>query len=36
LSQADAAKIEVLGKRATDHVRKYDPAHNIEQVLKWM
>jgi uncharacterized protein (DUF362 family) len=36
LGQGDLSKIEILGERVADHVRKYRPHENIEQQYKWL
>jgi uncharacterized protein (DUF362 family) len=36
MGQADLGKMEILGERVADHMKKYRPADNIAQQLKWM
>ena len=36
MGQGDLSRIEVLGRRVADHVRRYSPHDNIEQQYKWM
>ncbi len=36
LGQGDLTKIEVLGERVADHIKKYKPHENIEQQYQWM
>ncbi|NQT83034.1 hypothetical protein HQ563_08425, partial [bacterium] len=36
LGQGDLNKIEVLGERVEDHIRKYHPHDNVEQQYKWI
>jgi uncharacterized protein (DUF362 family) len=36
MGQADLDKIEILGAKVADHLRKYRPNDNIEQQYKWM
>ncbi len=36
LGQGDFSKIEVLGERVADHIRKYRPHDRIEQQYRWI
>jgi len=36
MGQSDLGKIEVLGEKIPDHVRKYRPHDNVDRQYKWM
>jgi len=36
LGQGDLSKIEVLGEKVEDHVRKYRPHVNVERQYRWI
>ena len=36
MGQADLDKMEILGEKVTDHIRRYRPHDSIEEQYKWI